>query len=227
MAADLAELGFNLNLAPVADLDLNPANPVIGRLGRSFGKDPEQVARYAGAFVDGHREHGVLTALKHWPGHGSSRGDPHFTLADASGGWDAKESQPFAMLLKAVKVDMIMTGHLHHQVWAEGDGRPASLSPTAVQHDLRKTLGFGGVVITDDIQMSSAVGNRSLADAIVLALDAGNDIVLIANMLSPRPVAATEAVEAIEQAVARGRLDRRALEASYRRVVALKERLQP
>ena len=226
MASEIAGLGLNLNLAPVVDLDLQPGNRIIGGLGRSFGGEPEQVARFAGAFIDAHRAKGVLTTLKHWPGHGSSRGDPHYAMAEATGAWQAKERLPFEELLKASKVDMVMSGHLHHQDWAAGGRLPASLSPQAVGVELRQKLGFDGVVVTDDIQMGSALAGRTLAEAIVLALAAGNDIVLIGNMLEVREDAARHAVEAIEKAVAVGRLDLEALKASYRRVMALKQRIR-
>jgi beta-N-acetylhexosaminidase len=226
MARRMAALGFNLNLAPVVDLDFGWRNPVIGRLQRSYGSDPDVVARYAGAFVEAHRAHGILTALKHWPGHGSSLADPHVAVADVTDTWRETERTPFAALLKAGKADMIMTGHVHHRDWGEGDGRPASLSPTAVQLALRHKLGFEGVVITDDLQMESALAGRSLAEAIVLALAAGNDLVLIANMLQYQPDAARYGVDAIKRAVADGRLDAAALKRSYDRVVSLKQRLR-
>lgn len=226
MAGRMAELGFNLNLAPVVDLDFGWRNPVIGGLGRSFGQDPEVVARYAGAFVEGHRAHGVLTALKHWPGHGSSAADPHVAVADVTDTWQDNERAPFAALLDAGQADMIMTGHVHHRGWGDGDGLPASLSPSAVRFELRRKLGFDGVVVTDDIQMESALAGRSLAEAIVLALAAGNDIVLIANMLEHQSDVGRYGVDAIRQAVADGRLDLEALKQSYRRVISLKQRLR-
>lgn len=226
MAGRIAGLGFNLNLAPVVDLDRGVQNPVIGRLRRSFASDPDAVARYAGAFIEAHRTHNVLTALKHWPGHGSSVTDPHVAVADVTDTWDASEREPFAALLKAAQVDMIMTGHVHHRDWGEGDGRPASLSPSAVQLALRQKLGFDGVVVTDDIQMEAALAGRSLAEAIVLALAAGNDMVLIANMLMQQPDVARYGIDAIKDAVADGRLDGESLKASYRRIVSLKQRLE-
>jgi beta-N-acetylhexosaminidase len=226
MARRMAALGFNLNLAPVVDLDFGWRNPVIGRLQRSYGSDPDVVARYAGAFVEAHRAHGILTALKHWPGHGSSLADPHFAVADVTDTWRETERTPFAALLKAGKADMIMTGHVHHRDWGEGAGRPASLSPAAIQLALRQKLGFEGVVVTDDLQMESALAGRSLAEAIVLALAAGNDLVLIANMLQYQPDAARYGIDAIKQAVADGRLDAEALKRSYDRVVSLKQRLR-
>jgi beta-N-acetylhexosaminidase len=226
MAGELSALGLNLNLAPVVDLDAEPGNRVIGRLRRSFGSSPEKVASFAGAFIEAHRENGVLTAIKHWPGHGSSRGDPHYTRAVADGAWQPKERLPFEVLLKASKADIIMSGHLHHDDWATSESLPASLSPRAIETDLRKRLGFAGVVITDDIQMRSALAGRSLAEAVVLALAAGNDIVLIGNMVEYRDDTARQAVDAIEVAVADGRLDLDALEASFRRVTALKARIR-
>ena len=226
MARRMAALGFNLNLAPVVDLDFGWRNPVIGRLQRSYGSNPEVVARYASAFVEAHRTHGVLTALKHWPGHGSSVVDPHVAVADVTDTWRETERTPFAALLKAGKADMVMTGPVHHRDWGEGDGRPASLSPAAIQLALRQKLAFEGVVVTDDLQMESALAGRSLGEAVVLALAAGNDIVLIANMLEYQADVARYGVEAIRRAVADGRLDAEALKASHQRVVALKQRLR-
>jgi beta-N-acetylhexosaminidase len=226
MAGGISDLGFNLNLGPVVDLDFGPRNPVIGRLRRSYGANPCAVVRFAGAFIAAHRAQGILTALKHWPGHGSSLADPHVAVADVTGTWQDREQRPFAALIASGKADMIMTGHVHHRDWGEGDGRPASLSPSAVKVALRQKLGFDGVVMTDDIQMASALDGRSLAEAIVLALAAGNDIVLIANILDYQPDVARFGVRAIRQAVADGRLDLEALKRSYRRVVALKQRLR-
>lgn len=226
MAGAMDELGFNLNLGPVVDLDFGPRNPVIGRLRRSYGASPCAVVRYAGAFVAAHRAHGVLTALKYWPGHGSSLADPHVAVADVTDTWQQREQRPFAALVAGGKADMIMTGHVHHRDWGEGEGRPASLSPAAVNVALRQKLGFDGVVVTDDIQMASARAGRSLAEAIVLALAAGNDIVLIANILDYQPDVARFGIKAIRQAVAEGRLDLEALKRSYRRVVELKQRLR-
>jgi beta-N-acetylhexosaminidase len=226
MAAGMAALGFNLNLAPVVDLDFGRRNPVIGRLQRAYAREPEVVARYAGAFVEAHRAHGVLTALKHWPGHGSSLADPHVAVADVTRTWRDSERLPFAALLEAGQADMIMTAHVHHRDWGEGDGRPASLSPSAVQLALRQTLGFDGVVVTDDLQMEAALDGRSLGEAIVLSLAAGNDLVLIANMQAYQPDVARFAIDAIKQAVDDGRLDAESLIRSYRRIVALKQRLR-
>jgi beta-N-acetylhexosaminidase len=147
-------------------------------------------------------------------------------VADVTDTWREIERTPFAALLKAGKADMIMTGHVHHRDWGEGDGRPASLSPAAVQLALRQKLGFEGVVVTDDLQMESALAGRSLDEAIVLALAAGNDLVLIANMLQYQPDAARYGIDAIKRAVADGRLDAEALKRSYDRVVSLKQRLR-
>ena len=189
--------------------------PVIG-----FAAEPGQPA-----YVVGLQASGVGACAKHWPGHGSSLADPHVAVADVTDTWRETERAPFAALLKAGKADMIMTGHVHHRDWGEGDGRPASLSPAAIQLALRQTLGFDGVVVTDDLQMESALAGRSLGEAVVLALAAGNDVVLIANMLQYRPDVARYAIDAIKQAVAEGRLDAQALKRSYRRVLSLKQRL--
>lgn len=225
MAAELAALGFNLNLAPVVDLALNRANTVIVQPGRSYGADPERVARYAGGFVDAHREAGVLTALKHWPGHGSSIVDTHLGISDVTERWRKEEREPFRMLIRAGKADMIMSAHLRHAEWSAGGQLPASLSARAIRVNLRQNLGFDGPVIADDLQMRAIRSNHTLADAIVLALAAGNDLVLICNVLEVQEHPAEFAVSVIEKAVRDGRLRQSVLDAAYNRVMRLKRRL--
>ncbi len=122
LARHLREWGFNLNLGPVVDVNVNPANPIIGRLGRAYGADPAVVARYAKAFVQGHREHAVLTAIKHFPGHGSSRGDSHKGLVDVTRSWNRSELKPYETRIRAGSVDFVMTGHIRNanSQWLNG-----------------------------------------------------------------------------------------------------------
>lgn len=226
MAGELASHGLNLNLAPVVDLDVNAASPVVAKLGRSYGSDPARVAAFADAFVLAHREAGVLTALKHWPGHGSSARDTHRGPADVSALWSERETEPFRLLIARGRADMVMTGHMSHIGWGDRAPRPASLSRKAIDRALRRELGYDGVVITDDLQMRALSDTRRLDETIVEALAAGNDMVLIGNALAFQERPAAYALAAIERGVRDGRLDRRSLERSVRRVLRLKRRLR-
>ncbi len=108
LAQELADTGFNLNLAPVVDLNINPENPIIGLRDRSYSDDPETVTEFARTFIEAHRASGVLTSLKHFPGHGSSSSDSHSSLVDVGSTWSDKELLPYQHLINANLVDTIM-----------------------------------------------------------------------------------------------------------------------
>jgi beta-N-acetylhexosaminidase len=127
MAEELAYAGFNLNFGPVVDLNLNPANPVIGGRDRSFGADPTIVTMLARAFIIAHRDANIVTVAKHVPGHGSSRVDSHKALADVSETWREIELEPYRTLAKGGLLDAVMIGHLYHPRFSDGARLPASL----------------------------------------------------------------------------------------------------
>ncbi len=222
MAGEVASAGFNFNLGPVVDLDLRENNPVIGKLGRSYGKDPKIVGEYARVFVAAHRNKKIATALKHFPGHGSSRKDSHLAIVDVTGIWQRDELVPYRALIADGMADAVMLAHLiNREFWSPGN-LPATLSGDAVKM-LREELKFDGVIVSDDLQMKGVAERHPLAQAIVLSLAAGSDIVLIGNVLVHQPETARFAVRTIEQAVARGELDQARLEQSFCRVVNLKK----
>lgn len=191
LALTLRALGFNLNFGPVLDLDRFADNTVISGLGRSFGADPATVAAHAAGFVAAHRSAGVMTAAKHYPGHGSTQEDPHHASADATHRWDPIELEPFRLLLRSREVpEFVMTSH---QVVAHpalgADPRPVTYSPSAVA-TLWGGLGYGGVVISDDLTMKAALVGHTLGSAAVAAISAGHHCVIIAQTRT-----AEEAVE--------------------------------
>lgn len=179
MAGALSDLGFTVNLGPVVDLDTYPANPVIGRHGRSFGSDPEAVTQFAKTFVNAHADAGVATALKHFPGHGSSRADSHVGKVDISKTWTRQELVPFRDLVRESGVDMVMVGHLDLAALSGETNLPASLSPVAIKKVLRQTLCFDGLIVSDDLSMDAITDRWSLEDATVLAIEAGSDVALM------------------------------------------------
>ena len=222
MSEELHAVGINYDLAPVVDLDINQKNHVIHGLGRSFGKNPQVVASYAATFIDAMHTHGVLTSLKHFPGHGSSEGDTHKGYVDVTKLWNEIELQPYKLLNK--KADTVMVAHVYNR---DIDPKyPATLSTKTVNGLLRKTLGFHGVVITDDLQMGAISKKYSLSETLMLAINAGNDILLIGNQLDPKKVRTTQQlVDTIHGLIDMGKIDKQRIEESYYRIVTLKEKL--
>jgi beta-N-acetylhexosaminidase len=188
MAQELALAGINLNFGPVVDLSLNPGNNVIVRRKRSFGSDPETVTVLAGAFITAHREANVLTAAKHFPGHGSSWSDSHKALPDVSLSWRESELEPYRRLARDGLLDMVMVGHLYHPRFSDGEKLPASLSARAIDA-LRADgyIGFKGVVVSDDLEMGAVRESYSLADRVIKAVNAGTDLLVFSNVISRDP----------------------------------------
>ncbi|HOR01433.1 MAG TPA: glycoside hydrolase family 3 N-terminal domain-containing protein [Anaerolineae bacterium] len=224
MAATLAGMGINLNLAPVVDLRLNPENPIIARYERAFSADPEVVAAQALAFIAAHHEQGVLTTLKHFPGHGSSQGDSHLGLVDVTHTWSRVELEPYARIIAAGAADAVMTAHVFN---ANLDPEcPATLSPATITGLLRGELGYDGVVISDDMQMGAIAQQYGFEEAIRRAIAAGVDILAFSNNLAYDEAIATRAVAAIVGLVRSGAISEARIGESYQRIRRLKSRLR-
>ena len=223
LARQLKAAGFNLNLAPVVDLGFQPKNPVVSRWGRAYGVTGKKVAEYAGAFIRGHRQAGVLTALKHFPGHGSTLVDSHARPVNLTPTWRADELTPFRLLARRGLVDIVMSGHLSHTRLT--GGLPATLSPQAVAY-LRRNVGYGGAIMTDDLDMKAIRSSYSLTDAVVRSIAAGHDLILLSNSLKPDMELPQNLTRVIKDAVARGRIRPGQIEAAARRVAQLKARIR-
>jgi beta-N-acetylhexosaminidase len=175
---ELAALGFNLDFAPVVDVATNPDNPVIGD--RAFGSTAKRVSEQAIAFARGLEEAGVLSCVKHYPGHGDTEQDSHLTLPVVrlpAERLRLVELAPFVAAAQA-HLPLLMTAHV---VFTAFDEVPATLSERLVQDVLRFDLGYQGVVITDDMEMSAIAGRMSVPEASVAAVRAGCDLVLICH----------------------------------------------
>jgi beta-N-acetylhexosaminidase len=159
IATELNEAGINLNFAPCVDVNVNPQCPVIGRLGRSFSSDPDQVVHFARTWITLQRKQGVISCLKHFPGHGSAKGDTHAGLVDVTNTWQEEELLPYRELIGSGEVDMVMVAHVVNKQF--GNNLPASLSPLVVTEKLRNELGFNGVVVTDDLAMAPSPSNTA------------------------------------------------------------------
>jgi len=227
MAAELAGLGFNMNLGPVVDLNTNPNNPVIGARGRSFGGTSDIVSPMAAAFINAHHAANIATVAKHFPGHGSSAVDSHRTLADVSQTWQEEELEPYRRLMLQGLLDGVMIGHLYHPRFSDLEDIPASLSAKAAAV-LRRSdaLGFDGVIVSDDMDMGAIVEAFSPEEATVRAIQAGTDIVIFSNIERGDPDFGARIHRALVEAVCDGRLGEARIEEAYRRIVRLKEQLK-
>ncbi|MDZ7760264.1 MAG: glycoside hydrolase family 3 N-terminal domain-containing protein [Desulfovermiculus sp.] len=222
-AVILSEMGINLNLAPVVDVNANPDNPVIGKLGRSFSSDPEVVARHSAEVITTHRKHNVLTALKHFPGHGSSTHDSHHGFTDITDTWTEAELIPYARLFESPDADMVMTAHVFN---ANLDPEwPATLSSRILNGLLRQKMGFKGVVISDDMQMGAIRDNYSLETALERTILAGADIIIFGNNLVYEPDIAHKALQIISNLVHEGRISASSILQSNARIMRLKNSL--
>ncbi len=218
IAQNLAQAGINLNLAPVVDLNVNPANPSIGALGRSFSDDPDVVVAMAGELITGLHAGAVLTTLKHFPGLGSATGDTDREFVDITATWTETELEPFRRLISAGKADLVMVSNAFN---GQLDLRnPASLSAPTLNL-LRDDLGWDGVAITDDLMAGALTDNYSADEVLRRAIRAGNDLLLLANTVAQAGDVAQPALDAIEGLVAAGQLDERLIDAAGARIARL------
>lgn len=177
IATEIGALGFNLNFAPILDVDTNPNNPIIGD--RAFSNDPATVARTAGAFLLGHHIAQVIPCGKHFPGHGDTLVDSHKGLPVLEHGrerLDRVEFQPFRRMI-AAEIPMLMTAHM--TVPSIDPEHPSTLSRATIRDLLREELGYKGVVITDDLEMAAVAAHYEIEEMVELGLRAGIDIFLI------------------------------------------------
>ncbi|HEX4202629.1 MAG TPA: beta-N-acetylhexosaminidase [Ktedonobacteraceae bacterium] len=178
---ELKALGINMNLAPVVDVNNNPANPVIGV--RSFGEDPQLVARLGAAAVRGYRDAGIITSLKHFPGHGDTATDSHLALPVVPYTLERLqqvELLPFTSGI-AAGATSIMIAHMYIPELMQQSNLPSTISPEIVTGLLRQRLGYNGVIITDCLEMNAVANTVGTAKGALMALQAGNDLILISH----------------------------------------------
>jgi beta-N-acetylhexosaminidase len=220
LGRDLVAWGFNMNLAPVLDVNSNPKNPVIGT--RSFGADPERVAAIGTAYIAGLAEEGVVAVAKHFPGHGDTDVDSHLglpVLQHDRARLDAVELLPFARAF-AAGLPAVMTGHIALPQIAEAADLPATISPAVLTGIVRRDLRWDGIIMTDGLEMHGVVDRYGSGEAAVQAVLAGADVVMVLwNPLTKREVRT-----ALLRAVHEGRLPSARIDDAVRRVLAQKAR---
>lgn len=214
MGKDLIKCGIHVNFAPVADINTNPENPVIGY--RSFGMDKNKVSKFAWAMYEGMRQAGVQGCYKHFPGHGDTNVDSHLGLPIINKSKKElmeEELLPFREGI-AYGVDMIMVGHLAVPALSSGKNKPATLSKEIIQDVLKKEMGFKGIVVTDALNMKSVSKMYAVPGQLEWeAIEAGNDLLCFSENVK-------EGIEFIA-----GHTDEERIEASYQKIKKLKDKL--
>ena len=214
----LQQAGINLNFAPVVDLALNPKNEVIVGLERSFGSDSTKVASFAKVMIQEQKRRGVVSVLKHFPGHGSSVEDSHKGFVDISKTWTTKELEPYEKLINEMQVDMIMTAHVFNKYLDQN--YPATLSYRVNSEVLRGKMRYSGLIISDDMQMKAISEHYSTKEAVTLAINAGVDILLFGNQLAT--ISVDELVNTIFTQVKNGFIPYERIEESNQRIENLR-----
>lgn len=225
IATTLAGLGFNINFAPVVDLNINPDNPAISRHGRSFSINEDSVILLAKEYIKQHRKHGVLTSIKHFPGHGSSKDDTHLGLTDVTTTWREAELEPYKQLIDSGYAETVMTSHIVNRK-LDQNGLPGTLSYDIITGILRQRFNYDGVVFTDDMQMHAITKHYGLEEAIRLTINAGVDIMTFSNNIAGSDQRTVDKVHGvIRSLVEQGKISPQRIDQSYRRVMRLKQNL--
>ena len=224
MARQLSSSGVNVNLAPDVDI-LNPDCPALGKIDRCYAASPSVIAWHAGMVIDEHRKQGVLCTLKHFPGHGSAVGDSHWGLVDVTDTWQPTELRPFGLLIEQGKADLVMTAHIFNR-HLDPD-YPATLSHKMLTGVLRQQLHYDGVILSDDMYMQGIIDNFQIEPALVLAINAGCDMLCVGNNISTgfeadRPF---RLVDMIVKAVKDGRIPLKRIQEANKHINALKNKI--
>jgi len=216
-AIDLEMLGINMNFAPVIDVNSNARNEVIGV--RSFGDDPDMVAKLGAAYIRGIQSRRVSATAKHFPGHGNTTGDSHFETPTLDRSLQTMYDVDLKPFFSAVNdgVDAIMTAHISVPA-IDPSKRPATLSPKIITELLRKRMGYNGLVITDDMEMRAITGDIGIGGATVQAVLAGCDMITIVWTDSAKQ----ESYNALLTAVKKGTISEERINASVRRILSVK-----
>ncbi|UCH63175.1 MAG: serine hydrolase [Fidelibacterota bacterium] len=216
-ALEARGMGIHVAFAPVLDVNNNPNNPIINF--RSYSDDPELVARMGSAFIRGAQEHGLMACAKHYPGHGNTSTDSHTSLPLIPGSRESLEQMellPFKAAIDA-GVGMVMVGHIAVP-GLDDSNSPATQSNTITEDLLRGEYGFGGLIVTDGMEMGAISGGNWTGEAAVRSIEAGNDIILL-------PLYVDQTIDAVVQAVETGRVSQERIAASVNRILKLKEDL--
>jgi beta-N-acetylhexosaminidase len=218
IAEEIKSFGFNMNFAPVLDINSNPNNPVIGN--RAFGSEPEVVSRLGIMNMKGIQSKGVIPVVKHFPGHGDTAIDSHIGLPIVHNGLERLNDFELVPFKRAIEnnADAVMIAHI---LLPEIDKEnPASMSKIVITEMLKDDLGFEGIVVTDDMTMGAIVEHYSIEDAAIKSLDAGADVILVAHEYEKQ----IRVINAIKNAVKNSDITKKRIDESVYKVLKLKEK---
>jgi len=215
------QAGININFAPTVDVNVNPNCPVIGKKERSYSADADVVARNAKWFVSEHQQQGVLCAIKHFPGHGSSVSDTHLGMADVTKTWTDNELKPYKSLLTGNQKIAVMTAHIFNR---NIDPKyPATLS-SSILGKLRKQMNFNGLIFSDDMMMSAISKYYTLEESVCLAINAGVDVLVFSNNIDAYNAdIVRDVVAVIVKLVKDGKVSEQRISESYNRIIKAKQ----
>ncbi len=233
LAQELSATHFNLNFAPVVDVNINPTNPIIGGLGRSFSSNPKIVVDQAEQFIRAFGERGIIPTLKHFPGHGSSSSDTHVGLVDVTRTYQKeKELHPYKKLIEGGYDGMVMTTHVINgqidQTQCKAGSKddpttwcPGTMSEKALAGLLRGEMGFKGIIVSDDMTMGAIANEYPLSESLKKAINAGVDIFIVANIHADQT---EEVINTIAQLVKNGDVKREKIDEIYARILNFKKK---
>jgi beta-N-acetylhexosaminidase len=215
----LKQLGINCNLAPSVDLAINPKNRVIVKAKRSYSKEPLVVTHFAEIFIRELHKKGIISVLKHFPGHGSSMADSHEGFVDVSKSWSNIELIPYKKLIDKDLVQVIMTAHIYNKKLDEK--YPATLSKKINLELLRRAMGFKGVIMSDDLQMGAITQNYTLKESLKLAINSSVDLLLFANQIK-KPITLKEIISTIRELIESKDINPSVIDLANERIESLK-----
>lgn len=225
MASQLSEAGVNMNLAPELDIH-RPDCPVIGHLDRGYSSNPDSVAFHAGITIKALSDSGIIAVGKHFPGHGSAISDSHYGLTDVTATWSENELIPFKKLIDSGNLPAVMTAHIFNR--NIDPDFPATLSHKTLTGLLRDKLGYDGIIITDDMYMKGIIDNYSIDQAVIMAINAGADMMIMGNNINTgyeadRP---DKIIEIIVKAVKNGSISQERLIDAHRRIARMQQHIR-
>lgn len=217
----LNDLGFNVDFAPLLDVDVNPESPAIGAKERSFSNNPDTVTEHGAAFARGLEAANIAYSFKHFPGHGSAAGDTHDGITDITNTYQDYELTPYKKLLPHSSLyTMVMVAHVINNNF---DTLPASLSKKTI--DMVRDMGFDGVIVSDDMDMGAIANKYGTETAIEMAINAGNDILVFGNNLTFDKNRGADANAIIVKLVKEGKIKKSRIKESYKRIMAMKKQI--
>lgn len=216
-AQQLKDMGLNTNFTPCVDVNVNINCPVIAKFGRSFSSDEHKVIEHGEYVIDEHNSRGVITAIKHFPGHGSSTVDSHEGYTDVTNTWQEIELEPFKALLSDESQNMVMISHVFNK--NIDDEYPATLSEKTINGLLRYEIGWDGIVITDDMHMKAITDHYSLKESLTLTINAGTDMIILSSNIpgNTEPIS-QQAIDAILEQIEAGVISEERINESFNRI---------